>query len=64
MSSNKDKRRAKKQKARDQKNKAKVLKIREKLRSDTKAQKETDAMKRDVEKLSFQGTTIRGKIRD
>ena len=62
MSSNKDKRRAKKQKARDQKSKSKVLKIREKLRSDAKAQKETEAMKREVEKISFQGTTIRGKV--
>lgn len=62
MSSNKDKRRAKKQKARDQKGKSKVLKIREKLRSDAKAQKETETMKREVEKISFQGTTIRGKV--
>lgn len=62
MSSNKDKRRSKKQKNRDQKNKAKVLKIRQKLRSDAKAKKETYAMKREMEKISFQGTTIRGKI--
>lgn len=64
MASNKDKRRAKKQKSRQESNRAKVLKIREKLRADAKAQKETDKMKRDIEKISFQGTTIRGKIRD
>lgn len=64
MASNRDKKRAKKQKAREQKNRVKVLKIREKLRADAKAQKETDKMKRDIEKISFQGTTIRGKIRD
>lgn len=63
MSSNKDKRRAKKQKVRQENNRAKVLKIREKLRADAKAQKETDKMKRDIEKISFQGTTIRGKVR-
>jgi hypothetical protein len=62
MSSNKDKRRAKKQKVRQENNRAKVLKIREKLRADAKAQKETDKMKRDIEKISFQGTTIRGKV--
>ena len=64
MANSKNQRRAKKQKAREQKNRAKVLKIREKLRADAQAQKETDKMKRDIEKISFQGTTIRGKIRD
>lgn len=61
MASNKEKRRAKKQKTRQQKSKAKILKIREKLRSDAKAEKETEAMKREIEKISFKGATIRGK---
>jgi len=64
MSNSKNQRQAKKKKKRLDSNKAKVLKIREQLRKDAKAEKETNRMKRDIEKLSFQGTTIRGKIRD
>jgi|DEB0MinimDraft_10_1074344.scaffolds.fasta_scaffold714585_1 DNA-binding transcriptional regulator GbsR (MarR family) len=64
MSNSKNQRQAKKKKKRLDSNKAKVLKIREQLRKDAKAEKETNRMKRDIEKLSFQGTTVRGKIRD
>jgi DNA-binding transcriptional regulator GbsR (MarR family) len=64
MSNSKNQRQAKKKKKRLDSNKAKILKIREQLRKDAKAEKETNRMKRDIEKLSFQGTTVRGKIRD
>jgi hypothetical protein len=64
MSNSKNQRRAKKDKKRRDNNKAKILKIREKLRKDAKAEKETNRMKLEIEKLSFQGTTVRGKIRD
>lgn len=64
MSTNKDKRRAKKRKARENSNKAKILKIRSELRQNAKAEKETEVLKRDIEKIQFKGSTIRGKIRD
>jgi 2-phosphoglycerate kinase len=62
MSSNKDARRAKKKKAREQKNKDKVLKIRSALRKKAKDEKSRQWLSREIQKSQNPGITIRGKV--
>lgn len=59
MRTNKDKRRAKKDKVKADKKKSKLLRIRTKIRSEAKAEKETELLKKEVEKIQFKGSTIR-----
>jgi uncharacterized membrane-anchored protein len=61
MGMSKSRRKSKKEKDRKEKNKKKVLKIRNQLRKDAKDDKETFLMKKEIEKIQFQGITIRGK---
>lgn len=59
MQTNKQKRRDKKSKSKQKDKKSKILKIRKSLRSQAKLEKETEILKKEVEKLQFSGTTIR-----
>lgn len=62
MSNNKNSRRAKKKKARQQKNKDKVLKIRSVLRKKAKDEKSRQWLSKEIQKSQNPGITIRGKV--